>query len=365
MKGVKLKWIGRDTRGIRWGVKNKINNTYYILFENGHETHLEKFRFKQALKGEYSLTSNITAQEYVGTKYVDRYGNVAKIKSIVKNRPSYRQSIVKIEWENDNYEEDIRLVRIVNKSLVYDKSVDDSGISDTPIKFKAHYRKEYSNSGYHYSDEDELISVKCANVWNGMMRRCFQPIKEHNHTAYKKVKVCDEWYNLSTFAKWFNENYVDGYVMDKDLKGGDLYSPETCIFIPSKLNHMIAIKTEKQFPSGIKKQYLPNRPPITSSIEISGKKLHVGNFNSVIEAFICYKELKEFYIRESVVYLTDDDEIINATNKFEIKDWSQSNITKDAIEEWKRNNNIDKLFDTYNIKEKKDKIKTLIENEFK
>ena len=73
------------------------------------------------------------------------------------------------------------------------------------------------------------------SVWYGMLRRCYECKSLMRHPTYKDVTVCEEWHNFQNFAKWFEENYVEGWVLDKDIlsKGNKIYSPETFPRLPS------------------------------------------------------------------------------------------------------------------------------------
>lgn len=83
--------------------------------------------------------------------------------------------------------------------------------------------------------------IKSYNVWRSMISRCYNE-KDYRYKWYglKGVKVCDEWLYFSNFKKWFDENYIEGYCLDKDVKQKDIpnkiYSPETCLFISIKEN---------------------------------------------------------------------------------------------------------------------------------
>lgn len=78
---------------------------------------------------------------------------------------------------------------------------------------------------------------KAYKKWHSMIDRC------SNHINYKNVTVCEEWNNFQNFAKWFDENYIDGYHLDKDLlqQGVEnkVYSHKTCIFLPKKINFFL------------------------------------------------------------------------------------------------------------------------------
>ena len=78
--------------------------------------------------------------------------------------------------------------------------------------------------------------------WQDMLIRCYNP--RDNPSSYGKIHVCKRWLNFSNFLKdayslWGFQEYVDsGYThqLDKDYRGSDYYSPDTCLFLPSELN---------------------------------------------------------------------------------------------------------------------------------
>ena len=75
------------------------------------------------------------------------------------------------------------------------------------------------------------------NRWHSMLDRCYNK----NHPRYKTygekgIRVCDEWHLFSNYMKWFDENNIDGYEVDKDFCGLKLYSPETCRFVSKSDN---------------------------------------------------------------------------------------------------------------------------------
>ena len=70
-----------------------------------------------------------------------------------------------------------------------------------------------------------------------MLQRCYSEEYHHRYPTYIGVKVCDEWLSFMAFRKWWVENQVDGWHMDKDVLSDDrIYSPDTCIFVPAWLN---------------------------------------------------------------------------------------------------------------------------------
>ncbi|HCQ0858605.1 TPA: hypothetical protein OGU99_000531 [Escherichia coli] len=77
--------------------------------------------------------------------------------------------------------------------------------------------------------------------WTGIIRRCYSLKRTDKNLSYINTTVCDEWKYYSNFKKWFKLHYIEGYQLDKDIIGGDkdIYSPETCAFIPGLINSCI------------------------------------------------------------------------------------------------------------------------------
>jgi hypothetical protein len=78
------------------------------------------------------------------------------------------------------------------------------------------------------------------SVWYTMKARCYNP----NHNRYHVyggvgVTVCDEWrISFAAFYEWCITNgWKKGMQIDKDLKGGKEYSPQTCTLVSSTVNN--------------------------------------------------------------------------------------------------------------------------------
>tara|TARA_R110000851_G_C12924038_1_gene550643 strand:- start:3 stop:647 length:645 start_codon:yes stop_codon:yes gene_type:complete len=80
------------------------------------------------------------------------------------------------------------------------------------------------------------------STWSKMMQRCYSENSLKNKPTYKGCSVCGEWHNFQIFAKWFDENYIDGHELDKDIKidGNKIYSPSACVFTSHKNNSIKA-----------------------------------------------------------------------------------------------------------------------------
>lgn len=91
-------------------------------------------------------------------------------------------------------------------------------------------------------------------TWRGMMTRCYCNKYLAREPSYIGCTVDKRWLNFQVFAEWFDENYIDGFQLDKDIKvkGNKIYSPEACCFVSQKENVIFSVAKNYKFisPSG-------------------------------------------------------------------------------------------------------------------
>lgn len=152
---------------------------------------------------------------------------------------------------------------------------------------------------YNNIIKKNTIEYKTYTVWYSMIRRCYSYIYQKNKPTYEGCTVCDEWLYFSNFKKWYDENYIEGFQLDKDIiiRGNKVYSPETCCFVPKEINIIFQNKSKRIYdlPIGV---YKTRYNKYRASLHINGKRVIIGNFNSPEEAFEEYKKEKEKYIKE-------------------------------------------------------------------
>lgn len=139
-------------------------------------------------------------------------------------------------------------------------------------------------------------------TWQGIKKRCYNSNdKDFKSYGAVGVKMCDEWLeDFETFNKWYQDNYysVEGEYMaiDKDLFGdGKLYSPETCCFLPFKLNGLFVHKH-----NGIMRG-LQKKPSGKYEVKVrntfTGENEYIGLFSDINIAHKVYCEAKECIIQ--------------------------------------------------------------------
>jgi hypothetical protein len=87
--------------------------------------------------------------------------------------------------------------------------------------------------------------------------------------------------------------------LDKDIlfKGNKIYSPETCVFVPSDINILFTKTNAKRgdFPIGV--TYNKKVGKYQSRCNVNSKLIHIDFFNTPEEAFFAYKIFKEKLIK--------------------------------------------------------------------
>lgn len=133
--------------------------------------------------------------------------------------------------------------------------------------------------------------------WLSMLKRCYDKNFHAKYPSYANCKVCTEWLTLSNFVNWFNQNYKDGYELDKDIlvKGNKEYSPDKCCFVPNLINTTLTTRKVGKYGLGIS-TYRNNK--YLCSFSKNGRKIHLGCFNTEKEAKLAYKSAKEQYVKE-------------------------------------------------------------------
>lgn len=148
----------------------------------------------------------------------------------------YNSNKVKIKFSKTNYETDVKLCHALTGSVT-DK------YSPTQYKF-------YMGEGPYNQSNSKFVIGIC----HKMHHRCYNK-KDTNYCNYgaKGVEVDERFHNIQYFCEWyynFKEKYYkenkQNLDLDKDILSNinhlenKVYSPETCLLIPSILNVALA-----------------------------------------------------------------------------------------------------------------------------
>lgn len=162
----------------------------------------------------------------------------------------------------------------------------------------------YLGVGDYNQAKNPLVST----LWRNMLKRSYDESFHKKHPSYRNTTICKEWQNFQNFAEWcysqkfFNakDNKGSSYHLDKDIlrKDNKIYSPETCCFIPQDVNKLL-LKSNAirgKYPIGVNLSKQGNS--FVSTVTCENKSKFLGEYKTPEEAFLVYKQNKEWYIKE-------------------------------------------------------------------
>lgn len=162
--------------------------------------------------------------------------------------------------------------------------------------------------GVGTNDVKGACKTKAFQTWQNMLKRCYYTKFHVTQPTYIGTHVCTEWLTFSVFKEWFDDHYVEGFDLDKDLRFIDskMYSPVTCTFVPQSLNKLFTNRARNRgdYPCGV--CFNKQRQKFESQISILGKRKHLGLFNTVEEAQSAYQSAKREHALTVLDVLTNE-----------------------------------------------------------
>lgn len=199
----------------------------------------------------------------------------------------------------------VKIISECNKSKYYKFKINDwvsEARIDHIIEGSIRYPYNASLFGVGYLGVGKYKSVvkkkmtKEYGVWRGMLRRCYSLESYSKNPSYIGCSVDKRWYNFQVFARWFDDNYVEGFELDKDLliDGNKLYSEDTCVFIPSCLNAFLSSKqsTNTSGYTGVSWHKRDRKWSVQINDIDTHKLLHLGYFDDPVKASQIYKSAR-------------------------------------------------------------------------
>ena len=157
-----------------------------------------------------------------------------------------------------------------------------------------------------YKGKENGETHKYYVIWVSMLQRCYDPKYQERYHTYNRCKVEDFFLNFQHMCEWLDENYyeVPGEKMhlDKDIlcKGNKVYSRETCIFVPERINLLFVKRDNNRGDNPIGVEDLPSSNYRVRCSNGFGKQIDLGVYPTKEEAFKVYKEYKEKVIKETI-----------------------------------------------------------------
>lgn len=174
---------------------------------------------------------------------------------------------------------------------------------------KSPYCKSVYGIGY-IGEGDYKVSINGKvtteyRTWIGVLERCYSTSLHKKYPTYIGCTVDPKWHNFQNFAKFWSENYYElegeRTHLDKDIlcKGNKIYSENTSIFTPQRINDLFVKKdiNRGKYPIGVGYNNEENNK-YRASCNSDGRLKHLGYYDTIEEAFLAYKEEKERYIKQ-------------------------------------------------------------------
>lgn len=290
-------------------VKYNSSQDIDVLFENGYIA--KNIQYNQFVKGNICNYKR-KKTPLLGDELITDGGYKYKIIEFID------KDKIKIQFQDES-----KYIKIVSSRFIR------SGRIESPF-FKNVYGAGYYGGEFK---SGELNNI-CYNHWHKMIERCYNKQAENKYINYNNCTVSEEWLNYYNFCDWFEENYyilendVDRMNLDKDIliKGNKIYSPNTCVFVPARINKLFT-KTDKNRglnPIGVTynkrlKKYIAQCSIIMNDGHKQQK--HLGIFLNKEDAFYTYKKYKEKYIKQIAEEYKNSipSELYNAMYKWEVE----------------------------------------------
>lgn len=158
--------------------------------------------------------------------------------------------------------------------------------------------------GTKYSAKIDGKHTEEYRVWRDMLQRCYAETSSGRNKTYKSCTVSENFKSFEYFHEWCQKQIGFGnkdengrsWCLDKDilLQGNKVYSEDTCVFIPNKINCLFVScgRVKGKFMAGVFFDDRVNKF-ISQCSDGNGKSEKLGTFRTELEAFKTYKAFKE------------------------------------------------------------------------
>ena len=148
---------------------------------------------------------------------------------------------------------------------------------------------------YHYS-------TRAGKLWNAILKRSKQDGANIKYTN-RYIDCKNQFGDFQEFAEWCQDQY--GYMkkdetnrywaLDKDLKvfGNKNYGPDTCLFVPSRVNCLLTARNSKRgdFPLGV--HFNKERNLFVAQCKTADTKTKgLGRYTDVMQAHKAWQRFK-------------------------------------------------------------------------
>ena len=158
---------------------------------------------------------------------------------------------------------------------------------------------DFKNENGIWQHQRNGYYTKSGSIWHDMNSRCRdEGYYQRTRPSYIGCYVSDYFKDFQKFVEWHASQVgyeCTGYELDKDLlySGNKIYSPETCVLIPQELNKFLVAPKNKEngLPNGV--TWHVSNKKFQATVREKTKKMHLGYFSNVNDAYLAYRTAKE------------------------------------------------------------------------
>jgi hypothetical protein len=153
-------------------------------------------------------------------------------------------------------------------------------------------------------------------TWRRMLRRCYSKIDLEDHPSYLGCNVVDPWKTATVFKAWMETQNWKGLHLDKDilLEDNKTYSPESCVFVPQRLNKLLLSREldRGEYLLGVslrsnKNNWEFEKPFVAQITSVDCKVRCLGYFKTQEEAHKAWQRAKALEIQKAVDWYATED----------------------------------------------------------
>ncbi len=130
---------------------------------------------------------------------------------------------------------------------------------------------------------------KLYRVWKSMRQRTSNPNdKDYKYYGEKGIKVCQRWQKMANFMEDMLDDYTEGLSLDR-IDNNKGYSKENCRWTTREIQARNTVKIRSTNTSGYR-GITKHGKKWQARIGVDKKHIHLGTFETDIEAAIAYDE---------------------------------------------------------------------------
>jgi len=144
----------------------------------------------------------------------------------------------------------------------------------------------------------KLSTCPYYRTWKNLLARLYCPAFLISNPTYINCTITPAWLSFTNFKAWMEQQDWKGKQLDKDIlvKNNKHYSPETCMFIPPRVNKLLNNQDAGRGTCKLGVSYRTDSKNFKASCNDGFKVVSLGSFATEDEAHLTYLKFKKTVI---------------------------------------------------------------------